>query len=55
MSTVPENPTSPSEWLEYAESEIITSIPMRQNERTGEEGSDEQASIFPYYALCAWT
>jgi hypothetical protein len=43
MTTIPDNPTSPNEWLQYAQSEIITAIPLRQSE--GED--EEQASYLP--------
>ncbi|KNG90700.1 hypothetical protein ANOM_001074 [Aspergillus nomiae NRRL 13137] len=34
MSSIPSEPKTPAEWLKYAQSEVVTSIPLRQERNT---------------------
>ncbi|KAI9929453.1 hypothetical protein MW887_000924 [Aspergillus wentii] len=34
MRDIPSQPSTPAEWLEYSQSEIVTSIPLRQEKRS---------------------
>jgi hypothetical protein len=43
MATFPPQPSSPTEWKQYAESDVVTSVPLRSDEHSNEH-PDEQAS-----------
>ncbi|KAB8260354.1 hypothetical protein BDV32DRAFT_158790 [Aspergillus pseudonomiae] len=42
MSTIPPEPKTPAEWLKYAQSEIITSIPLRQERKAAQNSIIER-------------
>ncbi|KAE8414387.1 hypothetical protein BDV36DRAFT_265247 [Aspergillus pseudocaelatus] len=42
MSSIPPEPKTPAEWLRYVQSEVITSIPSRQEQKTVQNSINER-------------